>query len=127
MRHLALEQVVEPHRRVTARTGGSHGIRDAGALESAVAQPAMTFGGVDLYATLAEKAAALAHSIIQNHPFVDGNKRTGHAAMEVLLVLNGYELSAGVDEQEQQFLLVAAGQVTRDELAAWVAQYMVER
>lgn len=90
MRHLSLEQVIELHRRVMERTGGGYGIRDAGALASAVAQPEMTFDGMDLYPTLAAKAAALAHAIVQNHPFIDGNKRTGHAAMEVLLLLNGY-------------------------------------
>lgn len=127
MRYLSLVQVVELHRRVMARTGGGSGIRDSGALESAVAQPAMTFGGVDLYPALAEKAAAMAHAIVQNHPFVDGNKRTGHAAMEVFLVLNGYEINADVDEQEQLFLNLAAGQMKRDELAAWIMQRMIER
>ena len=85
------------------------GLRDRGAIESAVAQPEMTFGGDDLYPTIAEKAAALGHSLIQNHPFIDGNKRVGHAAIEVFLVLNGYEISASVDEQEQTVLTVANG------------------
>lgn len=127
MRYLSLDQVIELHRRVTARTGGAAGIRDGGALESAIAQPAMTFDGVDLYPTLAEKVSALAHAIVQNHPFIDGNKRTGHAAMEVLLVLNGYEIGASVDEQEALFLNIAAGRIGRDELARWIAQHMVER
>ncbi len=77
----------------------------------------MTFGGQDLYPTIADKAAALGHSLIQNHPFVDGNKRVGHAAMEVFLVLNGYEISASVDEQEEIILSVASGQMSRAELA----------
>ena len=70
------------------------------ALESALAQPQMTFGGEDLYPTLVDKAAALGYALIKNHPFLDGNKRTGHAAMEVFLVLNGYEIHADVEEQE---------------------------
>lgn len=71
-----------------------------GALESATAQPRMTFGGEDLYPDFPAKAAALAFSLINNHPLVDGNKRIGHAALETLLVLNGFELDAGVDEAE---------------------------
>jgi death on curing protein len=86
-------------------------VRDLAALESAVAQPYMTFGGRDLYPGVAEKASALAFSLVMNHPFVDGNKRAGHAAMEVFLVLNGYELSAATDEQERIVLGLAAGTV----------------
>jgi len=73
---------------------------------------------------LAEKAAALAYSIIMNHPFLDGNKRTGHAAMEVFLMLNGYELRASVDEAEQIILSVAAGQLERARLADWVRKHL---
>jgi prophage maintenance system killer protein len=81
-RYLTLGEVVELRRRVLQAGGGAPGIRDLGALDSAVAQPKATFGGVDLYPTVIEKAAALCLSLVQNHPFVDGNKRVGHAAME---------------------------------------------
>ncbi|MBH0204207.1 MAG: type II toxin-antitoxin system death-on-curing family toxin, partial [Nitrospira sp.] len=91
------------------QTGGAVGIRDFGALESAVAQPRMTFAGKDLHPTIAGKAASLGFSLVQNHPFVDGNKRTGHAAVEVFLVLNGYELAATVDEQVGVILQIASG------------------
>ena len=94
-------------------------------LESAIAQPAMSFGGVELYPTLAEKAAALGFSLIMNHPFVDGNKRVGHAAMETLLVLNGHELRADVDEQERVILGVAAGTIRREEFFTWVSAHIV--
>jgi death-on-curing protein len=83
MRYLILSEVFELQRRLIERFGGSVGIHDLGALESALAQPRMTFGGEELYPTIVEKAAALGFSLIQNHPFVDGNKRTGHAAMEI--------------------------------------------
>jgi death-on-curing protein len=69
----------------------------------------MTFGGEELHATLVDKAAALGYALIMNHPFLDGNKRTGHAAMEVFLVLHGYEIRADVDEQEYVVLQGAAG------------------
>ena len=92
MRYLTLAQVIELHRRVVDQSGGASGLRDIGGLESAIAQPRMTFGGDDLYPTLIEKSGALCFSLVQNHPFVDGNKRLGHAAMEVFLILNGHEI-----------------------------------
>nr|WP_230843851.1 type II toxin-antitoxin system death-on-curing family toxin [Gloeobacter morelensis] len=80
----------------------------------------MTFAGQDLYPTMADKAA-LGFSLIQNHPFIDGNKRTGHAAMEVFLVLNGYEADATVDEQERIILQVASEQMSREQFSNWIA------
>ena len=109
MHYLSREEIIALHARVIAQSGGILGLRDRGAIESAVAQPEMTFGGDDLYPTIAGKAAALGHSLIQNHPFLDGNKPVGHAAIEVFLVLNGYEISASVDEQEEIVLTVANG------------------
>ena len=126
MRYLSVTEIVSLHSAIIARSGGGAGLRDRGALESAAAQPEMSFGGVDLYPTLADKAAALGHALIQNHPFVDGNKRVGHAAMEVFLVLNGYEIDASVDEQERVVLTVASGQMDRAALSEWVKQRMVE-
>jgi len=80
VRYLSLGEVLELHRRIIEATGGSPGLRDLAALESVVAQPRMTFGGADLHPDLASKAAALGFALIKNHPFVDGNKRVGHAA-----------------------------------------------
>jgi death on curing protein len=124
MRHLALVEVLALHRRVLEIAGGSDGIRDLGALESAVAQPRMTFGGADLYPTLVDKAAALAFSLANNHPFIDGNKRVAHAAMETLLVLNGVEIVADVDEQERVMLDVASGSLSRAALVAWLSAHV---
>ena len=108
------------------QSGGASGLRDLGGLESAIAQPRMTFGGQDLYPTLIEKAGALCFSVVQNHPFIDGNKRLGHAAMEVFLILNGHEIQASVDEQENLILGVAASQITRDDLIAWLTNHVFE-
>ena len=88
MRYLTLGEVVELHRLVLAATGGAPGIRDLGALESATAQPRASFGGSDLYPTLIEKAGALGFSRTQGHPFINGNKRVAHAAMERALLMN---------------------------------------
>ena len=124
MRYLALAEVVELHRRLLEATGGAPGIRDLGALESAIAQPKATFGGVDLYPTLVEKAAALGLSLVQDHPFVDGNKRVGHAAMETFLVLNGAEVDAQVGDQERVMFDLAAGRIDRSPLTDWLRQHL---
>ena len=97
------------------------------ALESALAPPQMTFGGEELYPTLVDKAAVLGYALIKNHPFLDGNKRTGHAAMEVFLVLHGYEIRAAVDEQEHVILQVAASELDREEFAAWLRTHVVAK
>ena len=127
MRYLTLGEVVALHRRLIAATGGASGIRDLGGLESALAQPRASFDGNDLYPGVIEKAAALGFSLVMGHPFVDGNKRTGHAAMETFLVLNGYELSAPVGEQERVMLELAAGDLSRDDFLDWVRMHAVQR
>jgi len=127
MRYLILAEVLELYERIVEQSGGALGVRDLGALESALAQPRMTFEGKELYATKVEKAAALGFSLINNHPFIDGNKRVGHAVMELFLILNGYEIEADVDEQEQLILGVAAGSIKREELKEWLNLYVVER
>ena len=126
-RYLAIEEVLELHKLLLQQTGGAEGIRDLGALESAVAQPSMTFAETELYPNLTDEAASLAFSLIKNHPFIDGNKRTGHAAMEVTLLLNGYEIEADIDTQEQVILNVALSELSRDELIRWLEQHLVRR
>lgn len=90
-------------------------------------KPEASFGGEDLYPNVESKAAALGASLIQNHPFIDGNKRIGHAAMEVFLVLNGFEINASVNEQEELIIGVASGRISRDELSEWLANHVVAR
>jgi death-on-curing protein len=124
IRYLTVDEVLDLHEWVIEASGGSLGLRDLGALESSVAQPQMAFAGQDLYPSLGDKAAALAFSLIQNHPFVDGNKRVGHAAMETFLVLNGQQILAEVDEQEQLILAVAASQMDRQTFATWVRDHL---
>ena len=125
MRFLSLTEVLELHRLVLAQTGGSPSIRDLGMLQSALAQPQMTFGGAELYPALEEKAAALCLSLVSNHPFVDGNKRVGHAAMETFLVLNGWELQVTVDLAEQIMLSLASGNLSREKLVEWIKDHLV--
>lgn len=127
IRYLTLIEVLELHRRIITQSGGTLGVRDFGLLESAIAQPQMTFAGEELYANLIEKAAALGFSIIMNHPFIDGNKRAGHAALETFLVLNGIEISASVDEQENVVLKIASGETGREAFIEWLQQYAIAR
>ena len=123
MRYLTLGELIELHRRIIEQSGGADGIRDLGLAESALAQPQMSFGGTELYPTLAEKAAALCFSLVMNHPFVDGNKRIGHAAMEVFLVMNGFELTADVDDSESVILSLASGELERVLFTEWVVRH----
>jgi death-on-curing protein len=124
VRYLTVNEVLDIYQRVIQQSGGAIGIRDLGALESSVAQPRATFAERDLYPAIVDKASALGFSIIQNHPFLDGNKRAGHAAMEVFLILNGFEVRAPVEEQERVILSVASGAFSRDSFREWLARHI---
>jgi len=123
VRFLTLFEVLQLHLLVIERTGGSTGVRDLHALQSAIAQPRMSFEGQELYPDLETKATALCFSLVGNHPFVDGNKRVGHAAMETFLVLNGLELDATIEEGVRTMLALAAGELSREQLLAWVRRH----
>jgi death-on-curing protein len=127
MRYLTLGEVVALHRVILASTGGAQGLRDLGALESALHQPKATFDGADLYSSILDKASALAFGLAMNHPFVDGNKRIAHAAMAVFLDLNGFVIEATVDDQERLMLDLAAGGVSRIDLTAWLHTHVSVR
>jgi death on curing protein len=122
-RYLSVDQVLELQAETIREHGGSAGVRDLGLVESAVAQPSMTFGGVELYPTLIDKAAALGFSLVANHAFIDGNKRVGLAAMDVFLRVNGYAVRAPLDEFEATILAVASGTMDRSAFTAWVQQH----
>jgi death on curing protein len=120
--YLSVTQVLRLHEKLIAEFGGSRGLRDAGSLDSAVVRPQMTFGGEDLYPDTASKAAALLHSLVMNHPFVDGNKRVGAMAMELFLLVSSFELDAADDEIEAVTMSVARGEVEAEALAIWLRQ-----
>lgn len=122
-KRVAIEDVLYLHARQLERHGGSAGVRDIGAVISAVEQPYLTFGGEELYPTLADKAAALGHGLASNHGFIDGNKRVAHTALLLLLHINGFRLNAPADEQERVVMAVASGQMDRDTLRTWVAKW----
>ena len=120
--YLSVDQVRALHADQLRLYGGATGLREEGGLESALARPAMTFGGEDLYEDLAAKAAALMHSLALNHPFADGNKRVAAHAAIVFVELNGQTFLATPGELVEMTLAVAEGKVAVEALTIWFRQ-----
>ena len=120
MIYLTTQQVLFLHARLVAETGGSHGVRDINLLLSAVGRPQASFDDQDLYPDLFTKAAALMDSLIRNHPFVDGNKRTGILAAALFLRINGYRLNPSNIELEKFTIEVAQSKYPVEEIAVWL-------
>lgn len=122
---LTLDEVLALHADQIDRYGGSKGLRDLDLLESAVAAPRATFGGTLLHATIHEMAAAYLFHLVQNHPFVDGNKRIGLAAAIAFLGLNDLWLEAEDGELVELVLGVAQGRVGNAEVAVFLKTHVV--
>lgn len=116
-RFLELSEILLIHDVQISRFGGMHGIRDEGLLESALAQPKMTYGGELLHSTIYEQASAYLYHIAKNHPFIDGNKRTAFAAIDVFLRMNGYVLGLTDNQSYDLVLQVVQGDLGKEELA----------
>jgi death on curing protein len=117
--------VLAIHEAQLAEHGGGVGVRDMGLLESALARPEnlAAYGKPDA----ADLAAAYGYGISRNHPFIDGNKRTGYVACELFLALNGWRLTADDAQCVMTMLAVAAGDIEEAELAAWLRTHIVAR
>ena len=120
MKYLTAEQVLFIHARLIEETGGSHGVRDLNMMMSALGRVQASFDNQDLYPGLFSKAAALMDSLIRNHPFVDGNKRTGVTAAGLFLHRNGYRLVADSNNLVEMTMRIAESQTSLDELAIWL-------
>ena len=122
-KYIALDEVIAIHDNMISLYGGSHGIRDLGLVESAISRPKATFGGKDLYPDIFAKAAALFHSLMFNHAFIDGNKRTTISTTARFLSLNGFEL----DVSEQEFidfpLKVENNHLSFEDIASWLKNH----
>lgn len=122
--YITLDEVLAIHDDMVERYGGSFGIRDLGLIQSAIARPQATFGGQDLYPTLIDKAAALFHSLIFNHAFADGNKRTSLTSTARFLHLNGYELKADQKELIDFPLRVENKHLDIEEISRWLKEHV---
>jgi death on curing protein len=122
---ITLAELLKIHTVLIRETGGSDGVRDQVLLESALTLPYATFGGEELYTSIAEKTAAMGYSLLKNHGFIDGNKRIAVAAMDVFLLTNGYSLNIATDDAERMILDAAASVVSREQFSAWVQAHIV--
>lgn len=123
MQYLQIEHLLKMHSFVIDETGGLHGIRDRGRLESVIARPAQVVFGRELYNTVFAKAAVYAHDIIFDHPFLDGNKRTGMTAAFVFLEDNGYGATAKAGEIETFALDVVTKKFDIPTIAVWLKKH----
>ena len=123
---ILLEDILNLHKYSIQKYGGSEGLRDSGLLESAIARPFQTFGGEDLYPSVFEKAAALGESLIINHPFIDGNKRTGAVAMAALLEDEGLFFSAEEKDFYNFVISISTGEKKFDEIVEWLKENTIQ-
>jgi death-on-curing protein len=120
---ISLKEVRGIHKILIDNFGGSHGIRDLSALESALVHPYQTFDGKELYETTLQKAAALLESILINHVFIDGNKRTGYTLLRLYLLNNNIDIKATQDEKYNFIIAVASGQLHLKQINEWLASH----
>ncbi len=123
MKRLTKTQILKMHSLLIQETGGSDGIRDEGLLDSALNLPFQSFDGEDIYKTIQAKAARLGFSLINNHPFADGNKRIGILAMLVFLEINGIEIICTDEELVELGLGVADSSVSYKDLLNWIIDH----
>lgn len=121
--YLTPEQVLFLHSRLVTETGGGHGVRDLGMLQSALGRPQATFDEKELYPDLFSKAAALMDSLVRNHPFIDGNKRTAITAASLFLRINGFQLVVENNEMVQFTLACAQSHLSLDDITDWFRKY----
>lgn len=125
MNILTKRQIILLHSLLIQESGGSEGLRDEGILDLVINQPFQTFGGIELYPTVIDKAVRLAYGLITDHPFIDGNKRIGTHAMLVFLDINGIELQYADNELIDVILQTAAGKADDHVLNAWVRSHLI--
>lgn len=125
MKILTKEQIFLLHSQLIKDFGGSTDIRDESLLDSAINTPFQTYDGKELYPTLLDKASRLCFGIVKNHPFVDGNKRTGTHAMLVFLAINGIDMEYNDTELIELILSVASGTKSDSDVLRWLQQHII--
>lgn len=122
---LSKQQILLLHSQLISETGGSDGLRDVGLLESAINSPFQQFGNEDLYPTIQQKASRLCFGLVNNHPFIDGNKRIGAHVMLVFLALNGIELEYTQDDLSSRILKLASNEISYQQLTKWIINHQI--
>lgn len=117
-------QIIDLHEAIIAQSGGAAGLRDKGAFDSCLQQPFQGFGETDFYPSILDKSIAFGYFLVVNHPFIDGNKRIGHAVMVVNLDYHGYEIKATTDEQEKIILELASGILDKETFFQWMKDHL---
>ena len=117
---IEISEVEKIHDILIERFGGANGIRDKGILESAIGRPFQSFDGKDLYPDPVDKAAAIFESIVSNHPFVDGNKRTAYVLMRLILKRNQLDIEVDQDTKYDFVIKAAKGELTFDKIKSWI-------
>jgi len=123
---ITLKEVIQLHNEIIGLSGGGNGLRDEGSLMAALGRPYATFDQNDLYPTAIEKAAAIFESIVINHPFIDGNKRTSYVLMRLILREDGRDISATEDEKYKLVIAASTGQIRFDEIKAWLEKNVAQ-
>lgn len=122
---LSKQQILLSHSQLISETGGSDGLRDVGLLESAINSPFRQFWNEDLYPTIQQKASRLCFGLVNNHPFIDGNKRIGAHVMLVFLALNGIELEYTQYELSSTILKLASNEISYQQLTRWIINHQI--
>jgi len=120
---IPLKEVEQVHKLLIDTFGGSHGIRDLPALLSALARPFQTFDNKELYPTSIDKAASLLESIVSNHPFIDGNKRTAYVLARLFLLQNGMDIKASQQDKYEFVMSIASGKMRFEEIVSWIEKH----
>ena len=122
---MTYQEVLEIHAILIDKFGGANGVRDEGLLQSAIFRPFATFDGIDLYPSPVDKAAAIFESIVMNHPFIDGNKRTGYFLMRLILLESGLDIEASQADKYDFVIDVTKGKHTTESIVGWIALRIV--
>ena len=117
---IGINEVIELHHEIIKISGGGSGVRDEGSLMAAIARPFATFDQNDLYATAIEKPAAIFESIVINHPFIDGNKRTSYVLMRLILREGGLDIKVTEEEKYTMVISASMGEIRFDEIKSWL-------
>ena len=121
---IQIEDALRIHDILIVEFGGSSGVRDQGALEAAINRPYGSFANSDLYPTPPEKAAAILQSIVGNHPFVDGNKRTGYVLMRLILLQSNFDIESSEEDKYELVIEISKGNLDFNEILEWIRNHL---